>query len=132
MKPVWRRNLRSATGVGDSVIIPFVAGIRRTIAAGFAALMVCQSVAVPLLDRAERLGGPVLESEHSASSCVKGHDHTVCTQFSANHQIPSEAPRHSRTAREIATFSRESGEIAITRASHSTQHSRAPPSAPLG
>jgi len=53
------------------------------------------SVAVPVLDGAERTHGPVLESKHNASTCVLGHDHSVCTQLSSNRVLSAERPRHA-------------------------------------
>ena len=71
--------------------------LRRAIAPAQAALLLSLSVAVPVLDGAERSRGPVLESKHSAGACVVGHDHSVCTQLSSNRVISGEGPRHGPT-----------------------------------
>jgi hypothetical protein len=94
--------------------------------------MVCQSVVVPLLDRAERIAVPVVESEHNASTCVQWHDHRICTQYSTNHQSPSDSPTHDGEPQQTVALARPFDEIILTLASRTSFHSRAPPSAPQG
>ena len=62
--------------------------IRRALGAPLAALMLCLSVAVPLLDMVDLRPGPVVESQHDPESCAPSHDHTVCTQAGANMALP--------------------------------------------
>ena len=52
-------------------------------------LMLCLSVAVPFMERAELVHEPVAESEHNPATCPPAHDHTVCTQVSANLAVAS-------------------------------------------
>jgi hypothetical protein len=108
------------------VISTFTA-VRRSLGAALAALMMSQSVAIPLLDRADRVGVPVVESEHNASTCVRGHDHTICTQFSANRQISTDAPRHGGLSRETAASIGVDHEVATWLAAPTTERTRAPP-----
>ena len=46
-------------------------------------------ISVPLLERADLVHEPVVESEHNPSTCPPAHDHTVCTQVVANLAAPS-------------------------------------------
>lgn len=62
--------------------------VRRVLAPWLAALMTSLSVLVPLLDAGERPDGPVVEAEHHAPDCVRGHDHTICLQLGANRALP--------------------------------------------
>lgn len=52
-----------------------------------ATVIVALSVVVPLLDGGWQSPVPVLESEHD-THCVVGHDHTICTQATANRALP--------------------------------------------
>ena len=109
------------------MINPFFQTIRRLFGPLLATLLVIQSVVVPLLDRGQRTGVPVLESEHSASACVHGHDHTVCTQYGSNHQVSSQAPRHGATSQEaFAPAPRFDESFAPLRVA-TPHHPRAPP-----
>ena len=65
---------------------------RRLLALSIATLLVAVSVAVPVLDAGRAVSSLVLESEHHASSCLTGHDHTVCTQVGSNLPL---APAHA-------------------------------------
>ena len=58
--------------------------IRQAISAGLSVVMLVTSMSVPLLERADVVGEPVVESEHNPSTCPPAHDHTVCTQVVAN------------------------------------------------
>lgn len=41
-------------------------------------LMLALGPVLPLLDGQEGAQGPVLEQEHTAATCVVGHDHRIC------------------------------------------------------
>lgn len=57
---------------------------RRILAPLLGGLLLVTSVAVPLLDRTASGPAAALETEHHAATCVRGHDHTICTQVGAN------------------------------------------------
>jgi len=63
--------------------------IRQAVSVGLSAVMLVTSMSVPLLERADVVGEPVVESEHNPSTCPPAHDHTVCTQVVANLAAPS-------------------------------------------
>ncbi|HZD04973.1 MAG TPA: hypothetical protein VE173_08640, partial [Longimicrobiales bacterium] len=65
------------------------------------ALMAALSVVVPMLDAGDAFRGPGIESEHHASTCVVVHDHTICTQVSANRALTTHAPPPRRPATEL-------------------------------
>lgn len=58
--------LRIVTKKGAALVLPL--------------LLVASSVVVPTLDRDLFGTFPVLEAEHHPSTCVVGHDHTICQQ----------------------------------------------------
>lgn len=58
--------------------------VRRVLAPWLATLMTSLSVLVPLLDAVERPDGTVIEAEHHARDCFRGHDHTICLQLGAD------------------------------------------------
>ena len=57
---------------------------RKVFSAGLSLLLLTLSVAVPLLERADLVHEPVIESAHNPAQCPPAHDHTVCAQASAN------------------------------------------------
>ncbi|NIP60981.1 MAG: hypothetical protein GWM92_21165 [Gemmatimonadetes bacterium] len=57
---------------------------RRILAPILGGLLLTTSVAVPLLDRTAAGPAAALETEHHAATCLRGHDHTICTQVGAN------------------------------------------------
>ncbi len=63
--------------------------LRRAFSAWLTALLLMVSVVVPMLDGGEFSHEAAFESEHSAASCLRGHDHTICTQVSANLLLPA-------------------------------------------
>lgn len=99
---------------------------RRLLASAITALLVVLSVAVPMLD-AHRAGrGPVVESEHNPSTCVVGHDHTVCAQFGNNRALRAEEPGHGASFTTPQRYA--SGEASIPPLRRLTaRHARAPP-----
>ena len=105
----------------------FSQAFRRTCATSVATVLVVLSVLVPLLDRGERVGRPTLESEHDAATCVRGHDHTVCTQFGSNHHILNDAPRHGTVSHEAVSLGRLTDQVAVATGPRTLQQSRAPP-----
>jgi len=61
-----------------------IPGLRKPVSALLTGALLATSLLVPLLDRAGAASTPALETEHHASTCVVGHDHTICTQVGAN------------------------------------------------
>ena len=59
--------------------------IRQAVALGLSAAMLVLWISVPLLEHADLVDEPVVESEHDPSPC---HDHTVCAQVMANLAAP--------------------------------------------
>jgi hypothetical protein len=57
------------------------------------AFLLLQSLLVPMLETAEGARRVVLESEHSAASCVVGHDHSICIQAGANRTLTTSVVR---------------------------------------
>jgi hypothetical protein len=109
------------------VISPFFESIRRRCAPVLVTLLVSLSVLVPLLDKGELGGGYAFESEHDAATCVRAHDHTVCTQFGANHSIPTDAPRHGSVSHDAVALGTRADQLAAPRDLHTSHLSRAPP-----
>jgi len=101
--------------------------MRRASATLLAALLLLQSVLVPLLDGADRFRGPVIESEHGATSCGHGHDHSVCTQFGANRLLSSEVAKPHGTSLELVFKNRWVRDGVASLIAASLHHSRAPP-----
>ena len=89
--------------------------------------MVALGVLVPLLDRGERVGGFAFESEHDAATCLRGHDHTVCTQFGSNHQILNDAPRHGTVSDEPVAQAPLVDRLVFAQLDRTPHRSRAPP-----
>ena len=63
--------------------------IRQAVSVGLSAVMLVIWISVPLLEHADLVSEPVVESEHNPSTCPPAHDHTVCTQVVANLAAPS-------------------------------------------
>ena len=63
--------------------------IRQAVSVGLSAVMLVIWISVPLLERADLVNEPVVESEHNPSTCPPAHDHRVCTQVVANLAVPS-------------------------------------------
>ena len=63
--------------------------LRQAVSVGLSAVMLVIWISVPLLERADLVNESVMESEHNPSTCLPGHDHTVCTQVVANLAAPS-------------------------------------------
>ena len=63
--------------------------IRQAVSVGLSAVMLVIWISVPLLERADLVNEPIIESEHNPSTCPPAHDHTVCTQVVANLAAPS-------------------------------------------
>ena len=62
--------------------------IRQAVALGLSAVMLVLWISVPLLEHADLVDEPVVESEHNPSTCPTAHDHTVCAQVMANLAAP--------------------------------------------
>ena len=65
--------------------------VRALLAPIAGALLLLQGQFVPMLDGIDGDGRAVLESEHTAATCLAGHDHTICIQVRANQAISSGA-----------------------------------------
>src|SRR5688572_18874947 len=74
----------------------------RVLATALAVLLISQSFVLPLLDRGESGQGTVIESEHDASLCVRGHDHTICNQYGAGRPLAASPPRHQTTVTTVS------------------------------
>ena len=61
----------------------FVESVRKCLTLLTWALILVVGVAVPVLERAEIVAEPAVESEHNPATCPPAHDHTLCTQVSA-------------------------------------------------
>lgn len=104
-----------------------VNGIRRTTATVLSVAILALSVAIPVLERADLVHQPVLESEHNPATCPPAHDHTICTQVGANASAPAEAMAH-RQPHSVSRRAPPTGTPAPTPASFTWGHrSRAPP-----
>ena len=57
--------------------------LRARLSPFLGALLLLEALLVPALE-IEGTRRAVLESEHSAATCVVGHDHTICIQVGAN------------------------------------------------
>ena len=66
-----------------------VTWFRRTVSVWLSAAILGVAVAVPLLERADLVHEPVMESEHNPATCPPAHDHTVCTTVAASFAAPS-------------------------------------------
>lgn len=67
----------------------------RVLAGPLAAVMLGLGIVVPLLE-VEQTAPVVIESPHAPGSCPSAHDHTICTQVGANHDVPSPPPGGGR------------------------------------
>ena len=101
--------------------------VQRVLAPVLATLLMVLSVAVPVLDAGEKGPGAVVESEHNPSTCVRGHDHTICTQLGASHGYTSEAPRHGGGFTRPAIPRPLAIDDAAPSPAFRDHHSRAPP-----
>jgi len=66
----------------------------RVFSALLCALTSWATVAVPVLERDTLVSRPAAENQHDPSQCPHGHDHTVCTQVSANHPLSTAGSGH--------------------------------------
>jgi hypothetical protein len=101
--------------------------MKCAVASLVATVLVTLSVCVPLLEREERAHGPMVESEHSASTCVQGHDHTICTQYGASRHAPSQRLRHGGISHEAFALTAAADEVATSFDPRNSHDSRAPP-----
>lgn len=101
--------------------------LRSLVSAAITVLVVTQSVAVTLLDRAGPGSDPGIENEHQ-SSCPPSHDHTVCAQFGANLPLASAHTRSPTAAVVRATMLPDACRVGHGAASVEANRSRAPPS----
>ncbi len=94
---------------------------------GIALLMLAVSLAIPLLERSELVGQPVLETEHDPAACPTAHQHRICTQVGGNLPAPSTIQEH-RLAPAIVPVATPTEIPARVSAAFSDGHpARAPP-----
>ena len=106
---------------------PRVKSIRRATAATLSVAMLALSVAIPVLERAELVHQPVVESEHNPATCLRGHDHTVCTQVGASFSAPSAPPQHQPAPTLVRAGVTGHASAAAPSWYADGHHSRAPP-----
>ena len=101
----------------------------RFMAAFTAALVVALTASVSALDAGIVEGDPVFESAHDRAHCGVGHDHTVCTQASAERPMPTAGAQLDPA--DAAALRRASPALHAVPAGHaaSAHRSRAPPPA---
>lgn len=97
------------------------------LAAGISALMLTLSVAVPVLDEGTLFDQPIVESEHGPGDCPSGHDHTVCTQFSANLAIDGRATESPEAPSSLVNGCAGGPRVSTARCFDRGNPSRAPP-----
>jgi hypothetical protein len=102
---------------------------RLLLAPLLATLTFASLIVGPVLDSMDWGHGPVLESKHDPATCVRGHDHSICTQVIASRALPADGARHhSRTPAQPSSTMVEASEWALF---HHTEvlplGSRAPP-----
>lgn len=91
--------------------------------------MVCLSVAVPMLERADVSKQTAIEHHHDPSTCPRGHDHTVCTQAGANLALAAARPAPDAGPALTHVEMRVAQVVALARAYADGPPSRAPPAA---
>lgn len=99
----------------------------KAFSTGISLLMLMLSVAVPLLERADLSHETVVESEHNPLRCPPAHDHTVCTQASANHTLPGSRQSVCFATSVFAEGPQPTLSVAATRILPEGHPSRAPP-----
>lgn len=77
---------RFLAGRGTAILTAEV--VRRALSPLLAVLILGTGVVAPALDRGG-VHGAALEAEHHPSACVRGHDHTICTQLGASRLAPA-------------------------------------------
>ena len=82
--------------------------MRGAVTGPLAALMLTLSIAVPLVERADFVHETVVESHHDPAQCPSAHNHTVCTQVSANQVAPARSAKApvARWARQFVLCAR--------------------------
>lgn len=101
--------------------------LRRLLASALVTIFVALSVAVPVMDARGYGSGPVIESEHDASACVVGHDHTICSQARAGRALPTLGYEPHPPGLALWTVRRAPVRAVRDRLPLPGPHSRAPP-----
>ena len=92
------------------------------------ALLLLQSLLVPMLETTDGSQRVVLESEHSAATCAVGHDHSICIQAGANRTLATGVVRYHLNVVPIS-FAAPKEVVPLHSAALDRGHStRAPPS----
>lgn len=113
--------------VGDSTIVA-TRTLRRALSPLLAVLLLGSGVVAPALERGGAQG-PALEADHHASTCVRGHDHTICTQLGANRLAPTDAVKAPEPAPAVELSRSDLAGLEATRTPLSHLRARAPPAA---
>jgi hypothetical protein len=89
---------------------------RRLLAPLLATLSFASLVVGPVLDSMDWSHGAAIESAHDAERCVRGHDHSICTQVVASRALPADGARHhSRAPAQRSVTMAEASEWALFR-----------------
>ena len=94
---------------------------------GLSLLMLAMSLAGPVMERSEIVGGPVAESEHDPATCPTAHDHRICTQVGTNLPAASRVQDHRIAYAGISMATRPDTPMGISAAISEGHPSRAPP-----
>ena len=100
---------------------------RKALSAGISLLMLTLSIAVPLIERADVSHETAVESEHNPLQCPPAHDHTVCTQASANLAVAASTQSTHVAWTVTVEMAQPAPSGAVTMAFPEGHPSRAPP-----
>ena len=70
--------------------------LRRVLTPCLATFSLWAGLAVPIMDADGWSHGAVVESAHDPGVCVRGHDHTICTQVVVSRAAPTDGSRYHR------------------------------------
>jgi len=101
--------------------------IRKAVSIGIASLLLVTGVVVPILERLDLSGEVVVESPHEPGACHNAHDHTICTQVSANASLSSRPELRVLVVQEIGLTTPTDGPEIASAAFPEGHPSRAPP-----
>ena len=101
--------------------------IRQAVSVGLSAVMLVIWISVPLLERADLVNEPVVESKHNPSTCPPAHDHLICTQVVANLAAPSVGLEEQQQDVIVRDLSPDETDILVHSVLSEGHPSRAPP-----
>lgn len=102
--------------------------MRRALSPLLAVLVIGSGLVAPVLDGGGAHGA-ALEAEHHPSACVRGHDHTVCTQLGANRLAPAEGAETPAWDSTLELAAPDPTALPSTPSFLAHRHARAPPAA---